>query len=138
MTGTDTSRSLKVRIVSGEFTCGIFACIPTFQTVEILSHTSIDFLAIEAEHAAKGEGHLALAVTIDELALDLGVGAVAQHALDHCRHLRRRTAFQLGMDAGCLALDMPVNHDTAAAVAHVPLGHQVLVPGAKLLRVRRA
>ena len=52
MTGTDTSRSLKVRIVSGEFTCGIFACIPTFQTVEILSHTSIDFLAIEAEHAA--------------------------------------------------------------------------------------
>lgn len=52
MNGAEKSRSLKERIVAGDYTCGIFACIPTFQTIEILSHTSIDFLAIEAEHAA--------------------------------------------------------------------------------------
>ena len=30
---------------------------------------------------------------------------------------------------------MPVDHDAAAAVADVPLRHQVLVPGAELLGV---
>ena len=42
---------------------------------------------------------------------------------------------QLRIDAGAVALDMPVDHDTTATVADVPLRHQVLIPGAELLGV---
>lgn len=35
-------------------------------------------------------------------------------------------------------LNVPVDHHAAPAVAHVPLRHEVLIPGAKLFRVRGA
>ncbi len=42
------------------------------------------------------------------------------------------------MDAQRLALDVPVDHYAAAAVAHVPLRGEILVPGPEVLRVRSA
>lgn len=33
---------------------------------------------------------------------------------------------------------MPIDHDAATAIAGVPFGHEVLVPGSELLRVRGA
>src|SRR3954462_15920597 len=42
------------------------------------------------------------------------------------------------MDAHRTALDVPVDHHPAPAIAGVPLGHQVLVEGAEVLAVRRA
>src|SRR3954466_3288863 len=42
------------------------------------------------------------------------------------------------MDAHRTALDVPVDHHPAPAVAGVPLGHQVLVEGAEVLAVRSA
>ena len=38
---------------------------------------------LEAEQVAEGERHLALAMAVDVVALNVHVGAVAQHALDH-------------------------------------------------------
>src|SRR5216684_2178582 len=35
-----------------------------------------------------------------------------------------------------MLLDMPVDHDPAASVAGMPLGHEVLVPRAELLGIR--
>ena len=40
------------------------------------------------------------------------------------------------MNAQRVALDMPVDHDAAPAVAHMPLRGQVLVPGAEVLGIR--
>lgn len=37
-----------------------------------------------------------------------------------------------------MPLNVPVNHDAFSAVAHVPLGHEVLIPSAELFRVRSA
>jgi hypothetical protein len=71
-------------------------------------------------------------------ALDLEVGAVAQHSFDHRRHLGRGATLELGVDAAGAPLDVPVDHHAAPAVADVPFGHQVAVPGAELGRVRRA
>ena len=42
------------------------------------------------------------------------------------------------VDAGGFAVDVPVDHDAATAVAGVPLGHQVLIPGSELLGVGSA
>ena len=44
-----------------------------------------------------------------------------------------RARFQLGVDASGPFLHMPVDHHTAAAVADVPLGHEILVPSWKPL-----
>ena len=93
---------------------------------------------LEAEQPAEGERHLALPVAVHVLALDLHLGVVAQHALDHGGDLGRRAAPQPRVDAHRAALDVPVDHDAAPAVAGVPLGHQVLVEGAEVLAVRRA
>lgn len=111
---TATQSTLKQRIVSGEFVCGIFACIPTFQTVEILSHTNIDFLAIEAEHAATnisilhqqiaavaGRKPILVRVSsehVDTLKplLDLGVDAIMVpnvHTAEQARHIVSLTRF---------------------------------------------
>ena len=45
---------------------------------------------------------------------------------------------ELGVNAQRFPLDMPVDHDAAAAVADVPLRRQVLVPGAEVLGIGRA
>ena len=58
-----------------------------------------------------------------------------QHALDHGRQLRGRATLELGVDTGSATLHVPVDHDAASAIADVPLGHQVLVPGAELFAV---
>src|SRR3954447_4963510 len=63
---------------------------------------------------------------------------VAQHALDHGGDLRGGAAPQTRVDAHRAALHVPVDHDAAPAVASVPLGHEVLVEGAKVLAVRCA
>src|SRR3954451_17926327 len=63
---------------------------------------------------------------------------MTQHALDHGGDLRGRAAPQSGMDAHRTALDVPVDHHPAPAVAGVPLGHQVPVEGAEELAVRSA
>ena len=79
-----------------------------------------------------------MAVAIDIVLLDGHLGAMTQHAFDHRRHLRGRATLQLRVDAGGFLLDMPVNHDPAAAIADVPLGHEVLIPGTEFLAVRGA
>jgi hypothetical protein len=61
-----------------------------------------------------------------------------QHTLDHGRDFGRGWSFELRVDAGAVALDMPIDHDTAATIADVPLRHQVLVPGTKLLGISGA
>lgn len=45
-------------------------------------------------------------------------------------------ALELRVDAVGFAINVPIDHDAAAAVAGVPLGHQVLVPCAEFLGVR--
>ena len=42
------------------------------------------------------------------------------------------------MDAQRFPLDIPVDHDAPAAVAHLPLGRKVLVPSAEVLGIGRA
>jgi len=72
------------------------------------------------------------------LALDLHVGAVAQPPLDHRCDLGRGTPLQLRIDARGLALDMPIDHHAATAIACMPFGHEVSVPGAELGRIEGA
>jgi hypothetical protein len=74
-------------------------------------------------------------VAVDVLAIDGHVRAMAQHPFDHRRHLGRRTAAKLRVDAGRMFLDMPVDHDAAPAIASVPFGHQVLIIRPELFRV---
>src|SRR3546814_9343280 len=77
-------------------------------------------------------------MAVDIMTLNLLVGTMAQHAFDHRADLGGRTAFELRVDAGRLALHVPVNHDAPAAVADMPFRHQILVPGPHLRRIRRA
>src|SRR4051812_30365458 len=93
---------------------------------------------LSAGKAAEREGHGALPVAVDVGLLDFHLGAVAEHALHHGRRFRGGAGLELRVDAGALALDVPVDHHAAAAVPGVPLGHQVLVPGAELLGIRGA
>ena len=90
---------------------------------------------LEAQQLAEGERHLALPVAVDVLPVHGHLRAVAQDALDHGGHFRGRARLELRVDAGRLLLHVPVDHHPAAAVADVPLGHQVLIPGAELLGV---
>ena len=93
---------------------------------------------VKAQEVAEGKADFALAVAVDVLLLDLHLGAVAQDALDHGGDLGGRAALELRVDTGGFSLHVPVDHDPAAAMANVPLGHQVLIPGAELLAVGRA
>ena len=90
---------------------------------------------LEAEQPAEGKGDRALAVGIDVLSIDLHLGAVMDHALDHRSHFRRGRRLELRMDAQRVSLDVPVDHDAATAVAHVPLRGEILIPGAEVLGV---
>ena len=62
---------------------------------------------------------------IGVLAVDGGVGAVPQHALDHRGDLGGAARPELRVDAHRFPVHMPVDHDAVAAVADVVLGHQV-------------
>lgn len=46
------SKPFRQRLLEKHNLSGIFQCIPHFQVAEILSHTSLDFIMIEAEHGA--------------------------------------------------------------------------------------
>ncbi len=63
---------------------------------------------------------------------------MAQHALNHRRHLRGGAAFDLRIDAGSLLFEMPVDHDTWSPVADMPFGEQILIPGGEFLGIRSA
>ena len=90
---------------------------------------------VKSQEVAEGKADFALAVAVDVLLLDLHLGAVAQDALDHGGDLGGRTTLELRVDAGGFSLHVPVDHDPSAAMANVPLGHQVLIPGAELLAI---
>ena len=77
-----------------------------------------------------------MAVTVYVLAVDLHLRAMTQHALDHGDHLGGGARLQLGVNASGVALDVPVDRDRAPAIPSVPLGHQVLVPGAEAAGIR--
>src|SRR3546814_10731013 len=79
---------------------------------------------------------LALTMAVDIMPLNRLVGTMAQHAFDHRADLGGRTAFELRVDAGGLALHVPVNHDAPAAVADMPFRHQILIPGPHLRGIR--
>ncbi|WP_319825899.1 HpcH/HpaI aldolase family protein [Thalassovita sp.] len=56
MTGPDNvtpkNAGFRRRLSAGEPLLGLFNCLPAFQVAEILSHSSMDYLVIEAEHGA--------------------------------------------------------------------------------------
>ena len=52
MTNPSSKQAFEERLHAGGSLFGIFACIPTFQTAEILSHSDMDFICLEAEPAA--------------------------------------------------------------------------------------
>jgi hypothetical protein len=79
-----------------------------------------------------------MTMRIDVLTIDFHLGAVMEDALDHRGHLRGGRRLQLAMYAQRIAFDVPVDHDTASAIADVPLGCQILIPGAEMLGVRGA
>ena len=80
--------------------------------------------------------HFRLAVTINELLINLHICTVAQNTLNHGSDLRRRTALQLGVDTGGVLLYMPVNHDAASLVPNMPFGQEIGIPRADLLGIR--
>jgi hypothetical protein len=92
---------------------------------------------LEAQQMAEGKRHRALPMAIDVLPIHDHVGAVAEYAFDHRGDFRGRACLQLGIDARRFPLDMPIDHDTRAAVAHVPFGQQVLVPRPEVPRIGR-
>jgi hypothetical protein len=55
---------------------------------------------LETEQTTERERHRALAVGVYLLAVDLHLGAVVHHALDHGRDLGRGGRLELGVDAG--------------------------------------
>ena len=65
---------------------------------------------IEAQQMAKGEGHLALPMTIDVVLLDLHLGAMPQDPFNHGGDLGGRAALELRVDTDRLFLHMPVDH----------------------------
>ena len=93
---------------------------------------------LETEPVAEREANDAGAVGVGVVGFDLGVGAVAQQPFDHRGDLAGGAGRQLAVDAGALALDVPVDHHAWAAVAGVVLGHEVGLPGAEALRIAGA
>jgi hypothetical protein len=69
--------------------------------------------------------------------VELHFRIVARQAFDHGRDFGRGTGFQLGVDAGRVLLSMPVNYDAFTAIAHAPLRHKVLIPGADFFSPKR-
>src|SRR3546814_20343238 len=76
-----------------------------FGHIELLARDRLQARCqLEPEQVAKGEPHLALTMAVDIMPLNLLVGTMAQHAFDHRADLGGRTAFELRVDAGGLAL----------------------------------
>jgi len=84
---------------------------------------------VEPEQPGDPEADLGLTVGVDVVALHGHGGAVPDGALDHGVYFRGRGPQALGVHHHGPALDVPVDQDPAAAVAGVPLGEDVLVPG---------
>src|SRR6266498_4815881 len=105
----------------------------------------IEFLAMDAlqsgeqlkiQQVAKGKGDCTLPVAIDVVFLDVHLRSMPQEALQHGCHFRGRHSLELRIDANRPFFDMPVDHHPPPAIAEMPLGEKISVPGAKLLRVR--
>nr|WP_235932657.1 hypothetical protein [Dictyobacter arantiisoli] len=60
---------------------------------------------------------------------------MAQQSLNHRRYLGGGATFELGIDAGGLSFDVPVNQNARTTIANMPLGEQVLVPRSEFLGV---
>ena len=93
---------------------------------------------LETKQPAKSKGYLALSMGVDKLLLDLHIGAVPHDPLIIAATSEEENRFELGVDTDGVLFDMPVHHDALAAIAQVPFGEQIVVPGAKLLGVRCA
>src|SRR5712692_59055 len=66
---------------------------------------------------------------VHELLLHQHVGAMSEYPLDHCRHFRRRTGLELGVNTDGVLFAMPIDHDPSTSVACMPLRHQILIAG---------
>ncbi len=75
---------------------------------------------------------------VDVVLVNRHLRAVMEHAFNHGCHLRGRTALDLRVNAGRLLVDVPIDHDARPAIAYVPFGQQILVPGGELLGIRSA
>src|SRR5205085_11739533 len=82
---------------------------------------------LEAQEVTERKTDLALTMSIDVIAIDLHLRAMAQQTSDHGRDFRRGAVFELRVDAGRFALYVPVDEHSRPAIARVPLGHQILV-----------
>src|SRR5260370_36043864 len=85
---------------------------------------------------AECEADFALPVGVDVLLFYIHFAVVAEHSFNHRRHFRGGGRLELRVDADRIFLHVPVDHYPWPAVAHMPFSDQILVPGAKLLRVR--
>ncbi len=90
---------------------------------------------LKSQQMTEGKRHFTLSMTIDKVFLHLHSRTVTQNSLNHRRHFRRGTGFQLRINTGRILLNVPVNHHSPTSIANVPLGHQILVPSTKLLRI---
>ena len=88
--------------------------------------------------SAKGECDGALSMRVDVLAVHFHLSAVMNHAFNHRGDLGGRWRLELRVDAQRVSLNVPVDHDSPAAVARVPLSGEILVPSPEMLRVRGA
>lgn len=52
MVKQESLRPFRQRLAENQLLCGLFQCLSAFQVAEILSHTAVDFIMIEAEHSA--------------------------------------------------------------------------------------
>ncbi len=110
----------------------------TERTVELLRGNPFEpWQQIKAQQMAERKPDFALTFAVDILLIDLHVRAMAQDPLDHRGNLGGGTTLELGIDTGGFFLHVPVDHDPSTAIANVPFGHQVLIPGPKLLTVCR-
>ena len=64
-------------------------CLPGFRAVQLLGVNRLQsWQKLESEQPTEGKRDRALAMRIDVLAINLHLGAVMDHALDHRGHLR--------------------------------------------------
>ena len=91
---------------------------------------------VDAQQPGDAEPDLGLAVGVRVVPGQVHRRAVPHRALDHGGDLGGGGFEHLGVHDHVLLLHVPVHQNPAAAVAGVPLGEQVLVPGPKVRGVR--
>jgi len=92
---------------------------------------------LEPQHAAKGEGHSVLPMSVYILTIHCHLWTVTENPIDHGPYFRRGNPLELGVNAKSLSFDMPVNHHARPIVANMPLSKEVLIPCAELLGIGR-